>query len=101
MPYADPNSEAAVASRRRRAKRTYYKNQVKQIARAACPVLGIPLIVGRGHARDTSPSLDRIDPTKGYVPGNVAVISHKANTMKSNATIDEIRALLRYLEGLV
>jgi hypothetical protein len=56
-----------------------------------CPLLGIPLYVaeGRKHCKYNSPSLDRIDPKKGYVKGNVWVISHKANTMKSNASIDE------------
>ena len=37
-----------------------------------------------------SPSLDRIDSTKGYVPGNVWVISNKANRMKSNAAAEEL-----------
>lgn len=64
----------------------------------ACPVLGLPLVVGTGHARANSPSLDRVDPAKGYVPGNVRVVSHKANTIKSNATAAELRAVLRYME---
>jgi hypothetical protein len=37
-----------------------------------------------------SPSLDRIDNSKGYVPGNVWVISRQANTMKSSASYEEL-----------
>ena len=40
--------------------------------------------------KDFSPSVDRIDPTKGYVRGNVRVISYLANRMKSNATVDQL-----------
>lgn len=57
-----------------------------------CPILGIKLKFHygyRGHFPDT-PSIDRIDNTKGYVPGNVQVISSKANTMKSNANKEEL-----------
>lgn len=64
-----------------------------------CPVLGIPLVVATGFARDGSPSVDRIDPTKGYVTGNVCVISHKANTIKSNACVDDLRRVLAYMEA--
>ncbi len=38
-----------------------------------------------------SPSLDRIDPTKGYVKGNVWIISHRANTIKSDASHEELK----------
>lgn len=58
-----------------------------------CPVLGIKLEVnrGKGHGgKDNSYSLDRIDPTKGYIPGNVQVMSLKANSMKFSATPEEL-----------
>ena len=67
-----------------------------------CPVLGIPLVKHFGNgvkrAQPDSPSLDRIDSTKGYVKGNVRVISWRANDLKRNATIDEVRKILEYME---
>lgn len=55
-----------------------------------CPLLGIRLAPGELVAGPCSPSLDRIDSSKGYVPGNVWVLSHKANRMKNNATVAEL-----------
>ena len=40
--------------------------------------------------QDNSPTLDRIVPELGYVPGNVAVISWKANRLKGNNTDPEL-----------
>lgn len=56
-----------------------------------CPLLGIKISIadGKKTSKANSPSLDRIDSTKGYIKGNVWVISHKANTMKSNSTFEE------------
>lgn len=59
-----------------------------------CPLLGIPLIRGIGSMTMNSPELDRIIPSLGYVKGNVWVISRRANTIKSDATIEEIRLLV-------
>lgn len=56
-----------------------------------CPILGIELKPGENARRSHSPSLDRIDNSRGYVKGNVWVISCKANTMKSDATPEELR----------
>lgn len=61
-----------------------------------CPVLGIPLVIADGRQQDNSPSLDRIDYRKGYVKGNVEVISWKANRIKSNATIEELMKVAVY-----
>ena len=67
-----------------------------------CPVLGIPLnwkYGGKGgRPNDDSPSLDRIDSTRGYVPGNVKIISVRANRIKSDATAEELGKVLRYVE---
>lgn len=61
-----------------------------------CPLLGIKLVLGRGvgGAKPSSPSLDRIKPYLGYVPGNVWVISYKANMIKNDATLDDLRRLV-------
>jgi len=65
---------------------------------AVCPVLGISLAVTNGGTpSDTSPSLDRLDSRKGYVKGNVQVISWRANRIKCDATVDEVKRLLSYM----
>lgn len=63
-----------------------------------CPVLGMPLVLSDKHVKDDSPSLDRIDSTKGYVKGNVWVISQRANRIKNDSTLDELRLLVLALE---
>ena len=56
-----------------------------------CPVLGIPINIslGRGRRQPDSPSLDKFYPEKGYVKGNIQVISWRANRIKSDGTPDE------------
>lgn len=62
-----------------------------------CPVLGIPL---DGRDQDHRPSLERIDNTKGYVKGNVIVVSYRANKLKNNATIEELERLVAFYKGI-
>ena len=64
-----------------------------------CPVLGTPIIVGSGKPTDNSPSLDRVVPLLGYVKGNVLVISNRANRIKNNATIAELRQVADFFEN--
>lgn len=65
-----------------------------------CPVLGIPLFKAGKQLTPNSPSLDRIIPELGYTKGNVAVISHKANSIKHCGTLEDHRAIVKYLEEL-
>lgn len=60
-----------------------------------CPVLGVKIERG---SKDCGPELDRKDITKGYVKGNAFVISGRANRLKSDATLEELRAIVKYLE---
>lgn len=61
-----------------------------------CPILGIPLKHNKGKADDNSISYDRIDNSKGYEKGNVIIISNKANTLKRNATKEELKQLAEF-----
>lgn len=67
-----------------------------------CPILGLPLfqVLGKKGGGDNSPSLDRVIPEKGYVPGNIIVISNRANRLKSDATIAELRDIASFYATL-
>jgi hypothetical protein len=63
-----------------------------------CPITGIKIEFGDdGGLNLSSPSLDRIDNSKGYIKGNVSVISNKANKYKSDMTIEIIEKLASYV----
>lgn len=67
-----------------------------------CPILDIELYVsdtGKGPT-DNSPTLDKIVPHLGYVKGNVMIISHRANSIKRDATLEEIEKLYLWLKNL-
>lgn len=56
-----------------------------------CPVFGFPLVCHTtSGAFNDSPSLDRIDSTKGYTKDNIQVVSQLANAMKLNASPEEL-----------
>ena len=71
-----------------------------------CPVFGFKFV--KGNTRGTkhggnskSPSVDRIIPSKGYVKGNVVVISLKANTIKETSSLKEMEDRLQRLKASV
>lgn len=65
-----------------------------------CPLLGIPLSINASN-KEFSYSLDRIDSSKGYVRGNVWVISDRANRLKNNATLEELDMLVTNLKKYI
>lgn len=63
---------------------------------AKCPVMGVRFFSGNAS---THPSLDRLRPERGYVRGNVIVVSLLANTVRATATPDQImRVALYYMQ---
>src|ERR1700674_1226111 len=60
-----------------------------------CPLLGIKLKSHRKKASENSPSLDKIVPKKGYVKGNIWVVSLRANRMKSDFTVELLESFAK------
>jgi hypothetical protein len=63
-----------------------------------CPVLGLPLYRTRRAITPNTPSLDRLENSKGYIKGNVWVISARANAIKRDASLEELQALVRAIK---
>jgi hypothetical protein len=69
---------------------------------SVCPILDIPILKVYKQGKKSgptpnSPSIDRIDNTKGYVKKNVQVISHQANTMKANASPEQLIKFAKWI----
>ena len=68
-----------------------------------CPILGIKLNYGwggkSGHLRDPAKAtIDKVIPALGYVPGNVFIISWRANKLKSDMTFEELEKIMNYIK---
>ena len=63
-----------------------------------CPVCEREMKTGGKGGGPCSPSLDRVIPKKGYVKGNVKVICKSCNSVKSDATVEQLKSLVEYIE---
>ena len=71
-----------------------------------CPILGVKILYDRSKrlakrskgTHNHAPSVDRINSSLGYVKGNVAIVSMKANRIKNEGTIDEHQKVIDYMK---
>ena len=62
-----------------------------------CPIFNIPLSTGKGKPHDFSPTLDRLNDAWGYEPGNIAIISLRANRAKGRLKASELEQLAAWM----
>jgi hypothetical protein len=62
-----------------------------------CPILGCEILYKSGIDHKLSASLDRIDPTKGYIISNVKIVSHEGNTLKNRNNFHSAVKMLEYI----
>ena len=87
-----------------RARDRYLDNPIPQMLSNSrikdnkCPVLGNKFEMGykNGKSKNLSPSLDRIIPKKGYVYGNLVIVSDIVNRLKSDATLKDMEKILKF-----
>lgn len=66
-----------------------------------CPILGIEIDKTNQKRMDNSPSIDRIDNSRGYTKDNIIIISWRANNIKSDATIEELIKIANFYKCFI
>ena len=74
---------------------------IKSLVVEKCPILGLDLVYKASGKHDNTASLDKIVPCKGYVQGNVMILSWKANRIKTNATPEELMKVGLFCQQLI
>ena len=91
-------SSAKARSKKRGIEFNLDTKHVYAITSTHCPVFGLEFLFGGNkNIRPASPSMDRLDPSKGYIKGNVVVISMKANMIKNAYSSKDIAAVATWL----
>lgn len=71
---------------------------LEQLWTGKCAISGIDISFDLGYNDDSYPQIDKIDPKKGYVKGNIAWVSRRCNRLKQDGDIDTVKSLLKYLK---
>ena len=72
-------------------------DDLKAIWTDTCPIYQVPLVFNKGKPSPNSHSLDRINNSKGYVPGNIAIVSMLFNSQKRDLTPEVLKRMLAYI----
>ena len=91
--------KAKVRAKRKDMEFSITKEEIKVLIRTHCPVLGIEFDLN-DKTKMALMSLDRIDNSKGYISGNVEIISYKANSIKSNGSLEDFEKLVSFYDNL-
>ena len=72
---------------------------LKSIWTGVCPAFKVEIYLNeRERTDELAAELDKIDPRKGYVKGNVAFLSRRANRLKNNATLEELENIVTWMK---
>ena len=96
----DAYSNLKHRARESKQKMTLTKEWLYENAPHRCPIFDTPLDYMAGRNIGIRASVDRIIPNKGYTPENCQVVSFRANSIKSDATVQELQMIVRYLKRL-
>ncbi len=64
-----------------------------------CAALGVEISLTGSRVDEYVAELDRFIPEKGYIQGNVHFLSRKANRLKNNATVEQLRSICEWMES--
>ena len=74
------------------------KDWLENIWTGFCPVFKQKISISEDRGNPWCAELDRLRPDLGYVKGNVRFLSRKANSYKSNMTLEEAKKIYLWME---
>lgn len=72
-----------------------YEHVLPALERGTCDVTGLPFEMNAPRQMADSPSIDRIDPDKGYTPQNIQVVLWAYNSMRGNWGDAKLRQIIK------
>lgn len=76
------------------------EDYIRSLVTTHCPALGIRLDFYATTTTPASPSLDRFYPDLGYIKGNLRILSHRANVIKNNSSVEERLMLVAWMQKI-